>query len=84
MSLTLHGVREIMSNECPSENGGSNNYYKLLAMTPEGIMLTIEEAIMSFADRDESTTDELLNSWKQSELKASLLEQQKKYEKKMR
>lgn len=84
VSLNLFGVREVMSNECPSENGGSGSYYKLLAISPEGIAQTIDEAIVSFAEKEENSGQALIDSWQQSELRASLQEQQKKYEKKMR
>lgn len=81
VNLTLNGVREVNSNEC--EAGHLTNYYKLMVMTPEGIFKTIEEAIISFAEKDESPANALLDSWEKSTLKASLLELQKKYEKKM-
>ncbi|MDW3191567.1 MAG: hypothetical protein R8G66_04360 [Cytophagales bacterium] len=83
VSLTLHGVREVTSNECPLKNGGSSIYYKLLAISPEGIIQTIDEAIVSFAENEEISGEALIDSWEKSALKASLLEQQKKYEKKM-
>ncbi len=82
VDLTLYGMRMAMNDACAAVDGGSTDYYNLAAMPPDGMIQTIEEAIKVFADKDESSAKALMDSWMQSELKASLQQQQKKYKKK--
>lgn len=81
INLTLYGVRELMSSTCKTSES-STHYLKLLAMPLEGVIETIDAAIKAFAEKDASPSEGLIDSWMQSELKAELMEQQQKYQKK--